>query len=217
MQDYHKINSLYFREGKKLVHDKWSCPEFEYLKDNKFEWTEKVDGTNIRVNVSRIEDSLFVTYGGRTKNAQIPAPLMTSLLANFGINNRSCELLSNLGPVMIERNIANITFYGEGYGPKIQKGEKYGDIPKFVVFDVLIGSVWLDRANIDDLCNKIGLDTVPIVGYGTLRQAEWLVAGEMESTWGPFIAEGLVVRPVVPMFDRRGNRIIAKIKYSDFV
>ncbi|KKK85362.1 hypothetical protein LCGC14_2774100, partial [marine sediment metagenome] len=30
------------------------------------------------------------------------------------------------------------------------------------------------------------------------------------------LAEGLVMRPVVDLFDRKGNRIIAKVKAKDF-
>lgn len=36
------------------------------------------------------------------------------------------------------------------------------------------------------------------------------------STWGDFIAEGIVARPEVELFDRMGQRIITKIKYNDF-
>ena len=37
------------------------------------------------------------------------------------------------------------------------------------------------------------------------------------SQWGDFIAEGIVARPKVEMKTRRGDRIITKIKYRDFV
>jgi len=38
-----------------------------------------------------------------------------------------------------------------------------------------------------------------------------------KSTWGDFIAEGLVLRPEVDLFAESGKkRIITKVKYKDF-
>lgn len=51
MSEYHKINTLFKRDEKNLIIEgDYSCPEFAYLAENEWTWTEKVDGTNIRVN-----------------------------------------------------------------------------------------------------------------------------------------------------------------------
>jgi hypothetical protein len=73
MNQYHKINSLYKRspDGKKMLFGEYSQPEFEYLADNIWVFTEKVDGTNIRV----MWDGTYLRFGGKTDNAQIPAKL----------------------------------------------------------------------------------------------------------------------------------------------
>ena len=49
---YHKILSLFKRDmegNKKFIIGKWTTDELKFLKDNDWVWTEKVDGTNIRV------------------------------------------------------------------------------------------------------------------------------------------------------------------------
>ena len=51
MKEYHKIETLYERDEKtkKLIIGKFRNPTIEFLKDNVWQFTEKVDGTNIRV------------------------------------------------------------------------------------------------------------------------------------------------------------------------
>jgi len=43
-----------------------------------------------------------------------------------------------------------------------------------------------------------------------------MVKEGFNSQWGNFIAEGIVARPSCELLDRRGNRIITKLKYKDF-
>ncbi len=81
--EYHKIQTIFKRNPatkyKTLLDGQYSLPEFEYLKDNKWVFTEKVDGTNIRV----IFDGENVTFAGRTGRAQIPADLVNTLNSRF--------------------------------------------------------------------------------------------------------------------------------------
>ena len=83
MTEYHKIQSIFKRDmtskRKTLIEGEWTLPEFEYLAGNTWIFTEKVDGTNIRV----IFKDGGVTFGGRTDDAQIPAQLVTRLNERF--------------------------------------------------------------------------------------------------------------------------------------
>ena len=82
MSEYHKIQTLFKRDmsnRKTLIEGEWTLPEFEYLAGNVWVFTEKVDGTNIRV----IFKDGTVTFGGRTADAQIPAQLVTRLNERF--------------------------------------------------------------------------------------------------------------------------------------
>ena len=83
-KEYPKINSIYKRDMSKpnapFIVGEWSEDAFEYLKDNQWEFTEKVDGTNIRV----IFNGTDVMFGGKTDNAQIPSHLYNKLNELFG-------------------------------------------------------------------------------------------------------------------------------------
>lgn len=206
MREYHKIDSVFKRDPdnhyKTFLVGEWSRPEFGYLQDLPWVGTEKVDGTNIRL--SRRDDGT-VRIGGRTDNAQIPASLLDRL--DVITARQGWDALSGL------------TVFGEGYGGKIQRGGAYRPDSDFVVFDVQVNEsgVWLDRADVVDIANKLALQFVPIVTTGTLSgHIEAVAAGGFPSLFGDTVAEGVVVRPLVELSDRRGRRIITKVKVKDF-
>lgn len=205
MTEYHKIQNVYKRDmgNKKLLEGKWTLPEFEYLAHNQWIFTEKVDGTNIRIMIGT--DS--ITFGGRTDQAQIPAQLMNRLNERFlPLTDELCSLFGG-----------NACLYGEGYGAKIQKGGgNYRSDQDFVLFDVLCDGWWLRRDDVADVAEQLEIDVVPVLGRGTLFDAvAWAKMG-ITSTWGMFEAEGIVARPEVELKTRSGNRIITKIKGRDF-
>ena len=205
MSEYHKINSIFKRDRttNRLIEGDWSTPEFEYLSNSIWTWSEKVDGTNIRV----IFTGNSIAFGGRTDAAQIPAQL-------FGrLNERFLPKISVLSEIFPDGGI----LYGEGYGAKIQKGGgNYRQDQDFVLFDVRCGRWWLQRGDVEDIAAKLGLDVVPVIGSGTLKEAVELARAGIRSTWGDFEAEGIVARPKVELQTRGGQRIIAKIKCRDF-
>lgn len=242
MTEYHKINAMFMRDmdkpNKPLVPGRWALPEFDYLANNLWEFTEKVDGTNIRIHLERHEDYLYVDFKGRTDNADIPKPLRAHLESQFPQSfpdNRGGERGFLVGRWMLDNDLTDVVLYGEGYGPKIQSGGLYRKDQSFVLFDVKIGDFWLDRVNVNDVAKKLGIDAVPVLGYGTLWDGVSIVKGDppvgkhfnvtygywngrdgMRSAWGDFEAEGIVARPEIPLFNRQGNRIITKIKARDF-
>jgi hypothetical protein len=209
MEEYHKINTMFKRDmggNKKIIVDDWAAPELEYLKDNDWTFTEKVDGTNIRVTWNGKD----VIFGGKTDNAQIPN----------GIINRLNDLFYSTPAKQRLREVfpdGGVTLYGEGYGAKIQSGGKYKQEQDFVLFDVLIGDLWLERHNVDDIASKLLLESVPTIGHGTLHDAIEMVKTGLPSKWGDFLAEGIVARPTTELRTRRGDRIITKIKVVDFM
>lgn len=187
MTEYHKIQTLFKRDmeskRKTLLEGQWTLPEFEYLAGNVWTFTEKVDGTNIRVAFK----NGGVTFDGRTDAAQIPAQLMARL------NERFLPLAAKLAEVFPG---GDAVLYGEGYGAKIQKGGgNYRPDQDFVLFDVRVGQWWLQRADVEDVAQKLGIDVVPAIGEGALLDAvAWAKRG-IRSTWGDFEAEGIVARP----------------------
>lgn len=211
MKEYHKIETLYERDitgTKKLIEGKFRSPAVEFLKDNQWAFTEKIDGTNIRVHW----DGHHVMFGGRTDSAQIPITLMYALNDLFlGITNEQ----------LFEQKFGagEVTLYGEGYGTGIQKGGGlYREGCGFILFDVQVGNIWLERENIEDIAKTFGLAVVPIVLTGTIQQAVDYVKSKPKCSIAKEEkeAEGLVGRPMVEMTDRLGNRIIVKVKARDF-
>jgi ATP-dependent RNA circularization protein (DNA/RNA ligase family) len=206
MKQYSKIQTIFKRDmtnkGRIIIGD-YSLPEFEYLRDNEWVFTEKVDGTNIRI----MWDGESLSVGGKTDNAQIPVPLFDRLHDVF---NPSKFKEADLGPM---------TLYGEGYGKKIQKGggNYKADGVDFVMFDVKIEEWWLQRKDIEDIGGKLNIDCVPIIGRGTLQDAGIMAMDGFDSVWGNFKAEGIVLKPAIEMKTRRGDRIIAKIKHRDYI
>lgn len=205
MDEYHKIQTVFKRDmengGKRLLLGEWTKDEFWYLADSRWVFTEKVDGTNIRV----MWDGENVRFGGRTDKANIPTKLLSSLQDMF-----QPSVFNNLfdGPVCL---------YGEGYGAGIQKGGgNYSPEQTFVLFDVKIGGWWLRRDDVAEVAENMGIRVVPVVGGGTLYDGIKMVEAGFASTWGDFDAEGIVARPEVELRSRSGERIITKIKTCDF-
>jgi len=202
MTEYCKIQTVFKRNPetnfKRLIEGVFSTPEFEYLKNNEWTFTEKVDGTNIRI----IFNDSKVSFAGKTDKAEIPKKLLEYLHKKFDV----CAFTGGEG----------ICLYGEGYGEKIQSGNKYNSNQEFVLFDVKISHWWLEREAVIDIGNQLDIAVVPVIGSGTLYEMVEIARSGFKSHWGDFIAEGIVARPATELFDRSGRRLITKIKYKDF-
>lgn len=206
MEEYHKIQSIFKRDEKthKFIEGEWSLPEFEYLKDNAWIYTEKIDGTNIRIGwIPEVGNNI----GGRTDNAQIPTFLYQKLTELFTVDK-----------LRVAFPKTEVLLCGEGYGAKIQKGggNYIPDGVDFILFDVKIGDWWLKREDVEGIAQTLGVKTVPVLGEGTISGAVLEVKNGIPSTFGTFPAEGMVLRPKVELKSRSGHRIITKLKGKDF-
>ena len=210
---YHKILSLFKRNltgDRKFIMDEWAAPELKYLKDNDWVWTEKIDGTNIRI----MWDGRNVVFGGRSDEAQIYTKLLLRLQELF----MRMEPTRKFAEIFGVEEGTEVCLYGEGHGANIQKGggNYISDGVDFVLFDVRIGGLYLERKNVEDIASKFGIKAVPVIGHGTLKEAIEKTKKGFKSQWGDFMAEGIVARPGTELTTRRGERIITKIKYKDF-
>ena len=208
MIEYHKIETLFERDvkgTKKLIEGKYRNEAVEYLKDNMRVFTEKIDGTNIRV----CWDGHKVTFAGRTERANIPAHLENKLTELF-LNDETEQLFEQMF------GEKEVILFGEGYGHKIQNGDDYRDDVSFILFDVMINDYYQPRAAVTGIAESFGIEVVPIVLVGTIADAVEFVKKQPKSTIGKADMEGLVGKPRVEMKDRAGNRIIVKVKARDF-
>ena len=218
--EYHKIETLFIRDEitHKVYPGKLKNAVYGIFKS--WEFTEKIDGINIRViwEPALVESDgkcrpERLSFGGKTDNAQLHADLVTWLYDHITV-----EKMRSVFPDV------DAVIYGEGYGPGIQKGGgNYSKTKQFIVFDVLVDHKWwLNWENTCDVASKLELKTVPFVGTMTLEEGVATVkAGfssvlAFEQTGITTPAEGLVGRTIEVLFDKKGHRIIIKLKTKDF-
>ena len=115
-----------------------------------------------------------------------------------------------------------VYIYGEFFGKKIQKGGNYDkDKNRFNIFDICVQGWYVPINMLNDYAAKLGLDVAPYIGQMSIPEAEKMVI-EGFKTLVPnvsnpdYLEEGIVARPVVPIKDPRGKRIIVKIKTCDY-
>lgn len=214
MEKYQKISAVFERNPQtmKVMQNHFACPEFEYLKDNEWIWTEKIDGTNIGV----VWDGHSVSFQGRTEKSQIPPKLLEMLESTFGGEDVEEMFEQKFGE-------KHFILFGEGYGNGIQKcGKAYREDMGFILFDVRYvdeghpeKSIWLNRESIEDIAGYFHIPAVPVVFTGTIGKAVEFVQGHPESLISPQPMEGLVGVTKFGLCNKQGERIICKVKWRD--
>ena len=244
---YQKINTIFMRDANNVImpYERFVEPEFEYLRGLKWRAEEKIDGTNMRIEVTKeevldytMDPSVLkgvkfnIRIAGKTDNAQIPKNLLKHMQEKY----TNEKILGALGlkefiPVSEWKSNYNwddyskiptiYTIYGEGYGEGIQSGGWYikgGN--EFIVFDVKVNDIYLKTEARDEIATKLGTPIVPFKGYFTLDEAIDYVRKGFRSVLAENpevkMAEGLVLRTDLGLRNRMGNRLIVKIKYEDF-
>jgi hypothetical protein len=206
---YPKIETLFDRDKEtfKVIETKLRQPEFGVI--DRWTVTEKLDGTNVRVHLGADDR---VTFGGRTDNAQMPTRLVQHLNEHFTVDQMTA--------LRLDADKTEITLFGEGVGAGIQKGGNYTSEQVFVLFDVCIDNrVFLDDDQVTEIAAQLGINRAPIIAYSA--SIPFIVAyvrdGFMSNAaQEPMIAEGVVARPRVPLINRRGERVMWKLKTKDF-
>ncbi len=205
MPEYPKIDTLFERDERFVVDPtKLKLPVLGTI--NQWDVTEKIDGTNIRVMLSA---GGVVSLGGRGARSQLPEDLIGMLIEQFPADKMSAALWRD-EPV-------DVVLFGEGYGAGIQKGGAYRPDKAFILFDVLVGGEWwLERKAVEEIASDLEVNIVPWLGRTTIGDIVELVHKPFSSRVGTAQAEGIVARPIDTLFDRRGKRIIIKLKTKDF-
>lgn len=211
LQTYHKIECPFERslEGsKELLWNHYRNSAVEYLRNNTWVFTEKVDGTNIRI----FWDGYNIEFFGRKENSIIPEFLKEQLNQMF---------LTDEVEQLFEQQFGNkeVILFGEGYGNKIQDvGSKYRKDNSFILFDVMVNGNYQPRDVVENIAKMFDIDIVPIVIEGTIYDAIEYVMSHPKSIISKedVYMEGLVGHPLIELKDRCGNRVITKIKWKDF-
>ena len=214
--EFQKINTLFKRDANNIsIPTSYTSPEFEYLANCKWECTEKIDGTNTRVELSSKNGKFTMDFKGRTDRALLPSKLVERMYQLFSLN----ELVEAFS---LNKNIeSDVTIYGEGYGKNIQAGGNY--IPNGVDFRLIaikVDNWWLRRDTLEEIAAKLGIEITPLIGYMTIPEAVDFVKKGFKSTIAEnkdYNAEGLVLTTPDGLLFRNGERIMTKIKTMDFI
>ena len=138
------------------------------------------------------------------------------------INGDTVENVESAGDYMVTLEEVPVYIYGEFFGKKIQAGGNYDkDKNRFSIFDICAQGWWIPIEMLNEYAEKFGLDVAPYIGQMSIEEAEKMVMKGFKTTVPnvsnpDYLAEGIVARPVVPIKDPRGRRIIVKIKTCDY-
>lgn len=204
---YHKIETLwkFDSEKKEFIHGVYRNKDVEALKDYKWIFTEKVDGTNFRI----IWDGYSVSFGGRTEKSEFSKKQLNFIEEHFLTKDFEYAVEQVFGD-------KEVIIYGELFGNDIQGvGKLYSESYEFMIFDIKINNLFLTHDDIEDISKKLNCKHVPIIFVGTIKEALEFFRRECRSTFSSAPLEGLVGVPYGNFLDRRGKRIIIKIKARD--
>ncbi len=221
MDEFPKIMNLFKRDMDKespgygkLIEGQYSCPEFEFLKDNQWDWEEKVDGMNLRVIYNFVGD--VVTFKGKTDRAQIPEDLLNYLNRTFTPDKMIYVFPPSENTPGNMAEAIGICLYGEGYGAGIQKGGDYRADKGFILFDVKVGRWWLKRDDVASIAFQLRIPFVPFMCTATIPEAVDLIKMGVMSGLKEDLAEGMVGQPSTLLMCRKGGRVIVKLKHEDW-
>jgi len=235
---YPKINSLWKRNGwyldektkkdpnqkqegrQDFIEGDYAQPEFAIIE--KWQLQEKIDGTNIRVSFTSkpSKNHPILMYDvesnihGRNHDSIVPKELIPVLKGIFTHD----RILSALGKYF-DAASCNVWFFGEGYGPKIQKvGGNYRSDPGFILFDVYANGVWLSRENVQFVADALGITTPPIIGEMTedevvayIKSRPLSLCSEKEQ-----VMEGVICRTNPMLLTGNHEPLMMKLKCRDF-
>lgn len=116
-----------------------------------------------------------------------------------------------------------VTIYGEAYGGKCQHMSKtYGEVLRFIAFDVQVGESWLAVPQAAELSSHLGLEFVDYEEVPTdlsaldAQRDRPSTQATRNGIGEPRVREGVVLRPPFEVLLNNGRRVIAKHKREEF-
>src|SRR5262245_11826028 len=175
--------------------------------------TEKIHGTNGRIGW--VEGSLLAGSHGLQRKRPAPEEIAT----NTYWFPATLEPVRSLLDELRQQGHAAAILYGEIYGSRVQSLH-YGrrDGLGFAAFDVLVGEHFLGYDDFAALCQRHGVETVPLLDRGpfALARIAQLSRGQTALP-DQHIREGVVVRPAQERFDPQIGRVILKYLSDDYL
>lgn len=169
--------------------------------------TEKMDGMSVILSINT-EDH---TYFGRSRNTNFNTAQQQFMNEAFHSTHYNLFKIGFEKPVDI---------YAELVGPGVQGNPHNLDALSLYVFDVRVNDFWLDWDNVCDIAEKAGVQTVRVI-HPLRKRLEAIdvvryVTDMAEHGTGPYYCEGYVARTDPYLYDNMGNRIMFKLKVTDY-
>ena len=204
------------------------------ISKDKIWWvTEKVHGSNFSIWYNKETDKVF--YGKRNS-------FLTEKEGKTFLNVQTIfpileEKIRKLTSYIVDFN--EIIVYGEIFGgsyehpsvevnkeaKRVQKGVEYTPNTEFIAFDLKIDGKYTNKVLEQELLMKSGfLYSEPLM-EGTIDECKQFDVETFKTTIPSKLglpeiennfAEGVVITPITPLFDKRGSRWIFKKKRSNF-
>lgn len=248
---YPKIKTLFVRDKKTFkVIPELKVTSFDNVKNIIAQ--EKVDGTNAQILLQY--DYIYgLNYRIFSRNSELTSGEVKDVMFIRETLSKNIEIFRALKGWYLEQFIAyrktpttpetkypEVKIFLEVYGDKINKGGIYcaKNTRKFRVFDIMIGEHFSSFYRVKEICDKVGLKTVPILYEGKIN--DWLdyyqlerrlaigkwtknnydsgycQTGVKENGTGGYL-EGYIIRSEPLLLTEYGERILAKIKRNDFL
>jgi len=123
-----------------------------------------------------------------------------------------------------DNNNIVVRVYGELFGPKVQKGVKYGDKRRILLFDVEFDGKLISQKEMEDFLSELDCEhlMVPILDYTPDLESALNFDTVIDSTLtdvndGSNIMEGVVIKPYNKVFqDVNGSTFYIKKKNEEF-
>jgi len=202
---YNSITNAY--NSKFITQIKNSVPENE-------RWfiTEKIDGANFAF----YSDGKEVKVASRNQFVD-----GTFYNCQEVIDRYSEPAIAESAQLIADSDCDYVIFYGELYGPGIQKRVDYGPDKNFALFDVVL--IWDDSERYlpQEFLSQIpGFATPPGFGGATLEEGMKHPNDHKSCVFldasGPNQMEGVVLKPNITRFNNGGKRLIIKNKNASF-
>lgn len=106
--------------------------------------------------------------------------------------------------------------YGEIYGSGVQKNYEYGckeGQRKLVIFDLMVDGEYIDTDQLQDWCDVLGYDMVPVLYRGpfSAAKAKELTLGNSVMVPTQKVREGVVIKPVHETKCHMGRKVLKLI------
>lgn len=194
----------------------------------KWQITEKIHGSNYSFIIDiKDVDSIYVRVGKRSGLTD------GTFYASQTVYDELYENMVEIGKYLKNQScyvgLTDVQVYGELYGEGVQKGVYYSPEKRFAAFDIRVEykhegemvSEYLGTDIVGRLCHQFNIPHVPIlaeeVSFSDAMKFDYEFKSVINTDReGENFAEGIVIKPVSPMFLGNGERIIIKNKNSKF-